>query len=103
MAEAEHGPYSTGDHSAVSQHNILPKAFVRIRHYGFLSGTAKSKCLPELRRNLQINNPARAAAQTLHRRCPGCKKGKLITLENFDSRVHLPGFWTGSKNYFPVA
>ena len=68
-----------------SQH-ILPKAFVRIRHYGFLSSTAKGKRLPELRRNLQVSAPA-AAAQTLHRRCPCCKKGsKLITLKNIHGR-----------------
>jgi hypothetical protein len=81
-----------------SQH-ILPKAFVRIRHYGFLSSTAKGKRLPELRRNLQVSAPA-AAAQTLHRRCPCCKKGKLITLENFDGRG--PPNWVlgGAKKLF---
>ncbi len=30
--------------------------------------------------------PVDAAVQSLHRRCPCCKKGKLITLENFDGR-----------------
>ncbi len=82
-----------------SQH-ILPKAFVRIRHYGFLSSTAKGKRLPELRRNLQVSAPAPAAAITLHRRCPCCKKGKLITLENFDGRG--PPTWVlgGAKKIF---
>jgi hypothetical protein len=65
-AEAEHETYATEFIRRLLQH-ILPKAFVRIQLYGFLSSTTKSKRLPELRRNLQINNPARAAAQTLHR------------------------------------
>ena len=84
-----------------AQH-ILPKGFVRIRHYGFLSSTAKGKRLPELRQHLKAPAPAEAAAQSIHRRCPCCKKGKLITLESFDSRG--PPAWAlgGAKKAFPV-
>jgi hypothetical protein len=68
-----------------AQH-ILPKGFVRIRHYGFLSSTAKGKRLPVLRSHLGVNAPKAVVAQSMHRRCPSCKKGKLIILQSFDSR-----------------
>jgi hypothetical protein len=79
----EHGADATGIILRFAQH-ILPKGFVRIRHYGFLSSIAKGKRLPALRSHMQISAPVEAAVQSLHRRCPCCKKGKLITLENFD-------------------
>ena len=85
-----------------AQH-ILPKGFVRIRHYGFLSSTAKGKRLPELRHHLQVSAPAEAAEQSMHRRCPCCKKGKLITLESFDSRGPPARVLGGAKKSFPCA
>lgn len=83
-----------------AQH-ILPKGFVRIRHYGFLSSTAKGKRLPALRHHLQVKAPADAVVVSMHRRCPCCKKGKLITLESFDSRG--PPSWAlgGAIKSFP--
>lgn len=85
-----------------AQH-VLPKGFVRIRHYGFLSSTAKGKRLPELRHHLQASTPAEAAAQSMHRRCPCCKKGKLIALECFDSRSPPALALGGAKKAVPCA
>jgi len=55
--------------------HILPEGFVRIRHYGFLSSTAKVKRLPVWRRALHVSPPAEMPPQSLHRRCPCCKNG----------------------------
>lgn len=81
--------------------HVLPKGFVRIRHYGFLSSTSKGKRLPVLRTYLKVSAPSEAAVPSLHRRCPCCKKGKLITLESFDSRG--PPAWAlgGAKKFIP--
>lgn len=81
--------------------HILPKGFVRIRHYGFLSSTAKGKRLPELRSHFGVGAPEGVPVKSLHRRCPCCKKGTLITLEHFDSRG--PPAWVlgGAKKSVP--
>lgn len=70
--------------------HILPKGFVRIRHYGILSSTAKARCrvlikaqLPELpvvksiKRNREIFNPLQ---------CPCCKKNTMRTILRFNRR-----------------
>ena len=73
------------------QFHILPKGFTRIRHYGFLGSSWKKEKLPLLQ--LQLSNKDLAHVETfevreksLHRVCPSCKKGTLITLLTFDSR-----------------
>ncbi len=73
------------------QLHILPKGFTRIRHYGFLSSSWKKEKLPHLQ--LQLADKGLAYIETivtqeksLHRMCPSCKKGTLITLLTFDSR-----------------
>jgi hypothetical protein len=81
----------------------LPKGFVRIRHYGFLSSTAKGKRLPALRSHMRVSAPVEAAVQSLHRRCPCCKKGKLITLENFDGRGPPTWVFGGTKKTLSCA
>ena len=80
--------------------HILPKRFVRIRHYGFLSSTAKAKNLEQIRNQLQtIRQPVSASTKSLHRRCPCCKKGTLVIRESFDGRG--PPAWAlgGVKTY----
>jgi hypothetical protein len=74
------------------QLHILPKGFTRIRHYGFLSSSWKKDKLPLLQ--LQLADRDLLHIQTfviqeksLHRICPSCKKGTLITLFTFDSRA----------------
>jgi len=76
--------------------HVLPKGFVRIRHYGFLANGAKSKLLARCRALLAVPPalPEDLAAETetwqerLLRltgkdvtRCPSCKRGRLVFLE----------------------
>lgn len=70
--------------------HILPKGFVRIRHYGILSSTAKAKCAALIKSQL----PDMAESQSCRKmpepynpqRCPCCKKGTMITVLHFDRR-----------------
>ncbi len=71
--------------------HILPKGFTRIRHYGFLSSSWKKDKLPLLQLQLADKDLTEieivvAPEKSLHRICPYCKKGRLITLLTFDSR-----------------
>ena len=70
------------------QLHILPKGFTRIRHYGVLSSTLKSKHLEELQQQLQEEVLPIEIPQTpnKHLKCPYCKKGDLVTLVVFGSR-----------------
>ncbi len=73
--------------------HVLPKGFVRIRHYGILSSTKKRVVLPMLKQQLGAP-PIRIDREPIHhRRCPVCKKGRLVTLMTFDSRGP-PKHWT---------
>lgn len=65
--------------------HVLPKGFVRIRHYGILSSYHKRNSLPELQETL---GPAHLKKKEplQHRVCPTCKKGNLITLTTFTAR-----------------
>ena len=65
--------------------HILPRAFVRIRHYGILSSCKKNVVLPLLRE--QVGAGAVALKPPLaHRSCPECKTGRLVTLLVFGPR-----------------
>ena len=71
--------------------HILPKGFTRIRHYGFLSSSWKKDKLPQLQLQLMGKELTHIEIlipqeKSLHRCCPSCKKGTLITLLTFDSR-----------------
>jgi hypothetical protein len=73
------------------QLHILPKGFTRIRHYGFLSSGWKKEKLPHLQlqladKNLVYIETIVTQEKSLHRMCPSCRKGRLITLLTFDSR-----------------
>lgn len=70
--------------------HILPKGFVRIRHYGILSSTSKKTTIPEIKsqlpettkfhpekRKLQIYNPSL---------CPCCKTETMVTIEIIHQR-----------------
>lgn len=71
--------------------HILPKGFVRIRHYGILSSYHKKNILPELEGILgTVRLKEKAPLQ--HRACPECKKGKLITITTFTARGP-PAHW----------
>ena len=79
------------------QLHILPKGFTRIRHYGFLSSSWKKDKLPLLQlqllakdlKELEILVPQE---KSVHRICPSCKKGTLITLFTFNSRGPPEGY-----------
>jgi hypothetical protein len=67
--------------------HILPKGFVKIRHYGFLSSTWKRKKLKDLQQKLGIKPVVKEAAKpTILPQCPHCKTGNLRTILVFDKR-----------------
>ena len=67
-----------------AQH-ILPKRFVRIRHYGILSSSWKRGKLQNLQASLQVERPI-AAPKTMLRKCRCCKTGTLVTIDVFGKR-----------------
>ena len=69
--------------------HILPKAFVRIRHYGILSSTAKTKAIERIRKQLPAKNtkPVKTRAVPYNPlKCNCCKKDTMIHILNFDQR-----------------
>ena len=68
--------------------HVLPKGFTRIRHFGILSSSWKKVKLPELQQLVNEKKTSEIIKEkpTLYRRCPTCKKGKLITILLFDGR-----------------
>jgi len=69
--------------------HILPKRFVRIRHYGILSSTAKSIAIPIIReqfKNIKIKPAVTKAEPFNPLLCPCCKKKTMMRLMNFDQR-----------------
>lgn len=71
--------------------HILPKGFVRIRHYGFLSSYHKKTAIAGLRKTLKpVQLKEKRPLQ--HRTCPTCGKGKLVTLAIFTARGP-PAYW----------
>lgn len=69
--------------------HILPKRFVRIRHYGFLSSTWKRAKLSDLKCKLTgialLSLPA-VIKGAYNKACPCCKNGQMITLLTFGRR-----------------
>jgi len=66
--------------------HILPKGFVRIRHYGILSVTGKGKHLDTIRQQTgSVLLTTEREPLQLHR-CPYCKKGRLQPIVTFDER-----------------
>lgn len=69
--------------------HILPKRFVRIRHYGFLSSTWKRFKLADLQTKLTGKGLPQLPIKikrTYHKSCPCCKTGRMITLLTFGRR-----------------
>lgn len=65
--------------------HILPKRFVRIRHYGILSASWKRGKLQQLQSTLKVAKPE-VKPKTMLRKCPCCKTGTLVTIEVFGKR-----------------
>lgn len=71
--------------------HILPKGFTRIRHYGILSSYHKKNILSALQKDL--GKPAlKKTEPSMHRKCPVCKKGNLVTIATFTARGP-PSHW----------
>ena len=71
--------------------HILPKRFVRIRHYGILSSYWKRKKLRELQDKLDFTPPVQLM-QTKNHQCPKCKNHSLQVIFQFDVRGP-PTYW----------
>ena len=76
--------------------HILPKGFMRIRHYGILSSSRKQQVLPLLHQQLESHYefPEEKNWKTISTErlgynpdaCPVCQKLTMITQFNFDRR-----------------
>ena len=70
--------------------HILPKALVRIRHYGILSSTSKKKAAIIIKEQLpEVAKPVVTKPATLTynpRQCPTCKKETMETVMHFTRR-----------------
>lgn len=72
--------------------HILPKGFVRIRHFGLLSSTGKKKYLPLIRSQTGTILPFTDREPIKLGRCPCCKKGRLVTLAFFKNGRSPPQY-----------
>ncbi|MFV8348037.1 IS91 family transposase [Flavobacterium sp. ZB4P13] len=66
--------------------HILPKRFVKIRHYGFLSSTWKRQKLKILQEKLKVKVLEKAEKKPFLPKCPCCKTGNLHRIAVFDQR-----------------
>ncbi|MFK7061591.1 transposase, partial [Flavobacterium oreochromis] len=78
--------------------HILPKNFVKIRHYGFLSSTWKRNKLPALQAKLQAKPIQTKIKTKVLLKCPCCKNGYLHTLAVFDKRGPPAWYLATSQN-----
>lgn len=76
--------------------HILPKRFVKIRHYGFLSSTWKRQKLKLLQQKLKVNVLEKREKKPFLPKCSCCKVGTLHTLSVFDKRGP-PAWFLGSS------
>lgn len=78
--------------------HILPKGFVRIRHYGILSSSSKQKCTEQIKAQLPpIKTPAyikpKANPEPYNaKQCPCCKKDTMQTIMQFKNKPP-PVYW----------
>ena len=78
--------------------HILPKGFVRIRHYGILSSSSKQRCAKEIKTQLPaIKIPAYIKPKINKepfnpKQCPCCKKETMQTIIHFKNKPP-PVYW----------
>jgi hypothetical protein len=70
--------------------HILPRSFVRIRHYGICSSTSKLKCAEQIKGQLKapvhkVVNKETAVIFNV-KQCPCCKKQSMETIMRFQRR-----------------
>ncbi|WP_313270519.1 IS91 family transposase [Epilithonimonas vandammei] len=78
--------------------HILPKRFVKIRHYGFLSSTWKRIKLKNLQQKLGIQTKEKPLPKVFQPKCSCCKVGNLVTIATFDLRGPPQWFLEMSRN-----
>ena len=78
--------------------HILPKRFVKIRHYGFLSSTWKRIKLKNLQQNLGVIPREKPIKKPFSPKCSCCKVGNLVTIATFDLRGPPQWFLEMSQN-----
>jgi hypothetical protein len=78
--------------------HILPKRFVKMRHYGFLSSTWKRKKFKLLQEKLQVKVLEKVEKKLVLPKCPCCKTGNLHRILNFDHRGPPAWYLGGSQN-----
>jgi hypothetical protein len=70
--------------------HILPKAFVRIRHFGILSSTSKINAIPIIRNQLPVQKAPKAVVKNKEafdpKTCPCCKLQTMMTIEVISRR-----------------
>ena len=66
--------------------HILPKGFVRMRHYGILCNSKKGGIIPELQQILGKPEVHLQPITITHRICPVCRKGTMMTVMLFSGR-----------------
>lgn len=81
--------------------HILPKRFVKIRHYGFLSSTWKRQKLKLLQEKLKVKVFEKVEKKHFLPKCPCCKTGNLHRIAVFDQRGPPVWYLGGSQNPNP--
>ena len=66
--------------------HILPKRFVKIRHYGFLSSSWKRTKLKIVQSKMKVVLTEKSESVQKIRKCSCCENGTLITIEVFSKR-----------------
>jgi hypothetical protein len=71
--------------------HILPRGFIRIRHYGILSGTGKTKAIPLIRQQLPpvltpVEKPPRQLVAYNPLVCPCCQTETMVLLQVLPKR-----------------
>ncbi|MEZ7499834.1 IS91 family transposase [Flavobacterium sp. Arc3] len=80
--------------------HILPKRFVKIRHYGFLSSTWKRQKLKLLQEKLKVKVLDKVEKKPFLPKCPCCKTGNLHRIAVFDQRGP-PAWYLGNSQNSP--
>ena len=81
--------------------HILPKRFVKIRHYGFLSSTWKREKLKFLQEKLQVKVLEKREKKPFLPKCSCCKTGNLHRIAVFDQRGPPVWYLGGSQSSIP--
>ena len=81
--------------------HILPKRFVKIRHYGFLSSTWKRQKLKLLQEKLKVKVLEKVEKKPFLPKCPCYKTGNLHRIAVFDQRGPPAWYLGGGQNSIP--